>query len=305
MFKRLLTGILIVAIIVGFTLLRMVHLAFFDVFVLVLMMISAYEFIKANKSQNKTLFERLIFLYPIPVCVGYIFANNIVSALFIQLLSILVIFLISLIIELIIYAVERKTHPPIEPDNLLIVTKNTMSIIIYPLSIISFLFIINHFGQYFGINNIGYILIILTFGVSMVTDTFAYIFGMLFGKNRAKLSPEISPKKSVIGAIMGLVGGLIVGMAGWLMFYQLDILNANLSAYLNMASSLALFSMIGLVGSLATQLGDLVASAVKRKANIKDFSNILPGHGGIMDRIDGEIFCSAVVTILFVMFLIF
>lgn len=305
MFKRLLTGILIVAIIVGFTFLRMVHLAFFDVFVLVLMMISAYEFIKANKSQNKTLFERLIFLYPIPVCVGYIFANNIVSALFIQLLSILVIFLISLIIELIIYAVERKTHPPIEPDNLLIVTKNTMSIIIYPLSIISFLFIINHFGQYFGINNIGYILIILTFGVSMVTDTFAYIFGMLFGKNRAKLSPEISPKKSVIGAIMGLVGGLIVGMAGWLMFYQLDILNANLSAYLNMASSLALFSMIGLVGSLATQLGDLVASAVKRKANIKDFSNILPGHGGIMDRIDGEIFCSAVVTILFVMFLIF
>lgn len=305
MFKRLLTGILIVAIIVGFTLLRMVHLAFFDVFVLGLMMISAYEFIKANKSQNKTLFERLIFLYPIPVCVGYIFANNIVSALFIQLLSILVIFLISLIIELIIYAVERKTHPPIEPDNLLIVTKNTMSIIIYPLSIISFLFIINHFGQYFGINNIGYILIILTFGVSMVTDTFAYIFGMLFGKNRAKLSPEISPKKSVIGAIMGLVGGLIVGMAGWLMFYQLDILNANLSAYLNMASSLALFSMIGLVGSLATQLGDLVASAVKRKANIKDFSNILPGHGGIMDRIDGEIFCSAVVTILFVMFLIF
>lgn len=305
MLKRLFTGFFIVVFIVGFTLLRMVHLAFFDGFVLLLMLLSAYEFIKANRTQNKTLFEKLIFLYPVPVCVGYIFADSLVLALFIQLLSILVIFLVSMVIELIIYAVERKTHPPVEPKNLLIVTKNTMSVIIYPLTIISFLFIINHFGQYFDINNIGYILIILTFGVSMITDTFAYIFGMLFGKNRAKLSPEISPKKSVVGAVMGLVGGLIVGMLCWLLFYQLDILNSNLADYLNLASSLALFSMVGIVGSLSTQLGDLLASVVKRQANIKDFSNILPGHGGIMDRIDGEIFCSVVVAILFVLFLIF
>lgn len=305
MLKRLFTGFFIVVFIAGFTLLRMVHLAFFDGFVLLLMILSAYEFIKANRAQNKIVFEKLIFLYPIPVCVGYIFTDSIVSALFIQLLSIFVIFLVSMVIELIIYAVERKTHPPVEPQNLLIVTKNTMSVVLYPLTIISFLFIINHFGQYFGINNIGYILIILTFGVSMITDTFAYIFGMLFGKNRAKLSPEISPKKSVIGAVMGLVGGLIVGMLCWLLFYQLDILNSNLADYLNIASSLALFSMVGIIGSLATQLGDLLASTVKRQANIKDFSNILPGHGGIMDRIDGEIFCSAVVTIFFVIFLIF
>lgn len=304
MFKRLLTGLFVVALVVGFTMLRMVHLAFFDAFVLLLMFISGFELIKARKQQGKTLFERLIILYPIPVFVGYVFTDTLLSALIIQLVSLLVIFLVCVGIEIIIYAVQRKNgFAPVETSNLLCVTKDTMGVLLYPLTIISFLFMINHFGQYFNINNIGYVLIILTFGVSMITDTFAYIFGMLFGKNKARFAPEISPKKSVAGAVAGLIGGFITGIVCWVLFYHLDLLNTGITTTLSTANSLALFSMVGLVGSIATQFGDLLASAVKRKAGLKDYSNILPGHGGVMDRIDGEIFCGVVVALFFAIFL--
>lgn len=303
MLKRLLTAILIVAVLVGFTMLRMVNLAFFDVFVLLLMFAAAYEFIKASKAQNLVIFERLVAFYPIPVFVGYVFTDSLVSAMFIQLLTLLVIFLVSMGIELILYAARRKNFPPVENQDLLSVTKNTIKVIIYPLSVISCMFIINHFGQYFEIHNIGYVLIILSFGVSMATDTFAYVFGILFGKKSAKLSPEISPNKTVVGAVSGLVGGMIVGIVCWILFYKFNILDTNLQLILSTSSSVALFSMIGLVGSLATQLGDLLASATKRKANIKDFSKLLPGHGGIMDRIDGSIFCAMIVTVFFTLFI--
>ena len=301
MFKRLITGILFVAIIAGFIALRMVHTAFFDAFVLILMIIAGFEVIKARKLAGKTLFERLIIFYPIPVCAGYVFTDNILSALLIQLLSIVVILLISVGIELIIYGVNRKVGgAPVETQNLLSATKDTMMVILYPLTIISFMFMLNHFGY-----NLGYVLIIVTFAVSIITDTFAYLFGMWLGRNKARFAPEISPKKSMAGAIAGIIGGFIAGIVCWLLFYHFNLFNAGLTNTFSTAISLTLFSFMGILGSIATQFGDLIASAVKRKADLKDYGKILPGHGGIMDRIDGEIFCGAIVALLFAVFLVF
>ena len=301
MFKRLITGILFVAIIAGFIALRMVHTAFFDAFVLILMIIAGFEVIKARKLAGKTLFERLIIFYPIPVCAGYVFTDNILSALLIQLLSIVVILLISVGIELIIYGVNRKVGgAPVETQNLLSATKDTMMVILYPLTIISFMFMLNHFGY-----NLGYVLIIVTFAVSIITDTFAYLFGMWLGRNKARFAPEISPKKSMAGAIAGIIGCFIAGIVCWLLFYHFNLFNAGLTNTFSTAISLTLFSFMGILGSIATQFGDLIASAVKRKADLKDYGKILPGHGGIMDRIDGEIFCGAIVALLFAVFLVF
>lgn len=300
MFKRLLTGILIIGLIVGFTCLRMVHVAFFDAFVLILMIIAGVEMINARKKQGKTLFDKLILLYPVPVFVGYVFSGSVINAIFIQFLTLIVLFICCAGIEIIIYAVGRKAGAaPVETKDLLSITKDTMGVILYPLTIISFMFMINHFGY-----NIGYVLIILTFAVSIATDTFAYIFGMLFGKNKARFAPEISPKKSVVGAVAGLIGGLVVGIVAWVLFYHLDLLNAGLTSMLTITNSVALFSMIGIVGSLATQFGDLVASAVKRKSDLKDYGKLLPGHGGILDRIDGQMFCAVVVATMFAVFMI-
>ena len=302
MLKRLLTGIVIIAVVAGFTALRIVHLAFFDAFVFALMIASGFEMIHAKKQAGKVLFERLIILFPIPVTLGFVFGTSLLMSLIIMLLSVVVIFVLSVGIELIIYAVRKNViSEAVQTKDLLSITKNTMSVIIYPLVLISTMMILNHIGY-----ELGYVAIITMFAITMSTDTFAYLVGLMFGRRTGakKLAPEISPKKSMAGFYGGIAGGFIAAMLCWLLFYHFNLFNSGLVSTLSTAWSLALFSISGIVASLATQFGDLLASAVKREADIKDYSNLLPGHGGIMDRIDGEMFSSAVVASLFLLFIL-
>lgn len=124
-----------------------------------------------------------------------------------------------------------------------------------------------------------YILIITT-----VTDSFALIIGTLIGKT--PLAKDLSPKKTV----EGLVAGTILGTFAAVIFYN-TIIDVNLNIFL------LIFMTVSI--SLIAQLGDLVFSSIKRYYNKKDFSNLIPGHGGILDRIDSLVF--AVLT--FVLFL--
>lgn len=119
------------------------------------------------------------------------------------------------------------------------------------------------------------------FAIPAATDTFAYFFGMFFGKH--KLIERLSPKKTVEGAIGGVIGGI----AFTFLFIHLFNLNHSLVAYL---------ASIGF--SIVSQIGDLFASYIKRIANIKDYGNILIGHGGIMDRFDSLLLVAPLVYIL-------
>lgn len=126
-----------------------------------------------------------------------------------------------------------------------------------------------------------------------VADVGAYFAGTLFGQH--KLCPEISPKKTV----EGLVGGTVVDMVVMLLcgvwfsavFYQGQV-GVNYIALL----------LIGLFGSLISVLGDLSFSIIKRSCHIKDFGQVIPGHGGVLDRFDSVIFTAPFVYLL-VMFL--
>ena len=158
------------------------------------------------------------------------------------------------------------------------------------------MFGLNHFGL-----NLGYIGIILVFGVSMATDTFAYLFGSLIkGK---KLCPEISPNKSISGFVFGAIGGVLVSMLCMYLFYFKGLLVSPILE-LSTLEAVIMFSTIGIVGTIITQFGDLVASAIKRKTGIKDFGSIFPGHGGVMDRVDGSMFNALLVFVVFVLFLV-
>jgi len=121
--------------------------------------------------------------------------------------------------------------------------------------------------------NIHYIIYLLL--ITVITDTFAYITGSLIGKH--KLAKEISPKKSV----EGLIGGTIAGVVAATVFY-ITVIDPTIS----LVSLVVITTVLALLG----QLGDLVFSSIKRYYNKKDFSDIIPGHGGILDRFDSLVF---------------
>ena len=128
-------------------------------------------------------------------------------------------------------------------------------------------------------------------GTVMATDIGAYNFGMLFGKH--KLCPNISPKKTIEGAIGGALSGAIFG-TGYitLLTFLLEPACEYQIRFLNIESNvwylIAIFG-IALIVSIAGQLGDLVASKLKREYEIKDYGKIFPGHGGVLDRFDSTI----------------
>jgi len=124
---------------------------------------------------------------------------------------------------------------------------------------------------------IGFALCWLVFISAWISDAFAYFTGRLFGKH--KLLPEISPKKTVEGAI----GGAIFAGIGFIVFGFISI-----HAFKYETNILAL-AISGVLLSIVGQIGDLLASAVKRHLKIKDFGNLLPGHGGVLDRFDSII----------------
>lgn len=123
--------------------------------------------------------------------------------------------------------------------------------------------------------NFSLMYIIYLFLITTMTDTFALFTGMLIGKH--KLAPEISPKKTIEGAIGGTVMGTIVASA----FYT-TVINSSIPLVFVILIT-ALLTGIG-------QVGDLAFSAIKRYYGQKDFSNLIPGHGGILDRFDSLIF---------------
>ena len=157
------------------------------------------------------------------------------------------------------------------------------------------------YSQLLPYNAIGYAFI---FAVSALTDVFAFFAGITFGKR--KLCPAISPKKTVEGAIGGIFGGLIGSAIVYLVFEVWQVFGKGLGLGIHGLSPVNLmlvYLVIGLVGSVLTQIGDLLASLIKRYCGIKDYGTILGAHGGIMDRFDG-IMLNAVFVATVYMFII-
>lgn len=139
-----------------------------------------------------------------------------------------------------------------------------------------------YFLHYFeNINKwmLGYI-----FVISYITDVFAFLVGKFFGKH--KMNERVSPKKTIEGSIGGLIFGSICSFL-WARYFNYF----SYPEYLFIISSIIL--------PMISEIGDLAFSLIKRYYGVKDYSNLIPGHGGILDRLDSNIFCIIVFGVLF------
>ena len=118
----------------------------------------------------------------------------------------------------------------------------------------------------------------MVFGGAWLTDTCAFFAGKLCGRH--KLCPNISPKKTVEGAIGGVLGTTILFLAYGYALQQLAGITVH---YLHLG-------VLAVCAGIVSEIGDLTASMIKRELKLKDFGNVMPGHGGILDRFDSLLF---------------
>lgn len=139
----------------------------------------------------------------------------------------------------------------------------TIFVFLYVGFFFSFIFLLRQLDH-------GFFFLLLAFLLAWATDVGAYASGRLWGKH--KLAEALSPKKTKEGAVGGLVLPVITSIIA---FFAASV-----------PASLAESALLGLVAGFSGQIGDLVASAIKRQTGIKDYGSILPGHGGVLDRFD-------------------
>ena len=129
-------------------------------------------------------------------------------------------------------------------------------------------------------------LVMIPLVAAFSSDSAALFAGMALGRH--KLAPAVSPKKTVEGSIGGLAGGMLGIVIFRIVFFLVTEVQLNI----------AWCVLLGLVGAVLGQLGDLSFSAIKRECGVKDYGRLLPGHGGVLDRFDSVIFASPVVWLL-------
>ncbi len=295
MIKRIATGIIYIGVLVGFFFLRNIDHRLFGILVYAFSLIGTYEMLHAlcgPHGQTAEPFARAMKLCASQKLVVYAYALVFTPAFYVvesfapgqgyrSLLVLSFVFAIALFCLLVVD--HRNTT--------LAGTGAALMAGFYPTAILSTMLLTNEFRV---ASTLGLLLI---FVISPVADTFAYVIGSLFrGK---KLCPSISPNKTVSGAI----GGVVFGTGASVLLYWLYTLTSDYVyrglGYSWAGSPWVVFAVIGLITSLLTEFGDLVESVIKRRLGLKDMGKLLPGHGGILDRIDGTLFASTFVYIAF------
>ena len=282
MLKRLLVGIPLAGFLIFvISYLRKFSIYIADAFILLFMLFGLFETIHAFEKMKIKIIKSAVIIpniltYPIMLSLALTNHKKNVD------IAILFGLILTLLLNLIIFTLKHKYSL----NDMLA----SIFISIYP----GLLFTIyNSINIYYG----GAIGIFLVLFISVLVDTMAYFFGVSF--KGPKLIPSVSPKKTISGFIGGLIGGILAGVFIFLMFdyseamfYLVNPVNESVRLFTfdNKLMALPIYILIGLFGAIFAQLGDLSASWSKRKADIKDFGNFFPGHGGFMDRIDSFLF---------------
>jgi phosphatidate cytidylyltransferase len=129
-------------------------------------------------------------------------------------------------------------------------------------------------------------LILIAVMISVVTDAFAFFVGKVLGRN--KIFPTISPNKTLEGTIGGMISSVVINSLMIILIFQNSLKTFDV----------VMLTLMIFICAVASVFGDLLISSVKRKANLKDTGSLIPGHGGLLDRIDSHILCIPVFFVL-------
>ncbi len=289
---RIFTGTVIAIVYIGVLLLAAyVHPIFFDVFVFLLCAGGAWEMARAL---SKKFSPAILIIDMIAVVVGFgafWFAQYFFKSYSAGLTG----YFVSLVVMIIVTVLVTAFSKTYVKGNAF----TTIFVMLYPTAILMFsvgfnYFINLDFDWVAGSTPFRNAALCLIFIVPAFTDSFAYLVGSIFkGK---KLCPKISPNKTISGAIGGLLGGMLgaglILLATFLATkFGVNVLGLEKLTDDGWTATVVNFLMLGLFGAVFDQTGDLIASFIKRQVGIKDYSNLLPGHGGVLDRVDGFMFC--------------
>ena len=259
--KRVISAIIMLSIFIPFLIKGEIY---FTVFMSILSVLGVYELLKVreNKKEFPILLKIIAYILTLYFCLYNINSIDFEYSLSYRIMAI-IIFLFTIPM---VFINDTKKY------NL-----NDALFLIGTILFIGFSFNLIITARNYDLNYMIYLILITT-----ITDTFALITGMLVGNH--KLCPKISPKKTYEGLLGGVFMGTFVASA----FYNTVIGKTPL---LTIVLATLILSIIG-------QIGDLVFSSIKRYYDVKDFSDLIPGHGGILDRFDSLIFVTLTFIIL-------
>lgn len=313
--KRLITGSLILLVEALFLLTVRFTPYAFDLFIGVLAVMGCIEV--SRTLERKKVFTNIIFIGSFPAILYIAMSIGIINerswhyylVYFLVIICVLFLinFLYTIIFKKITFKEKNKYGITDMSDSKYAFTKcmNSSFVMIYPALLFASFFLITHFYDFAFVDATGLadtnlivlFFLIYTFVVTIVTDSMAYVVGSYF--KGPKLCPLISPNKTISGAIGGLFFGVIGGLLTYYFFNMNTIFNEMM---LLLDLRWWKFIIIGTIVSVVGQCGDIIASALKRSARVKDYGTIFPGHGGVMDRVDGLIFNA--LTVLICMFIV-
>ena len=288
---RLISGTCYIALLAGFFCLK-IFLPYgdfyFDALIYAFALLGTFEMLRATKDKTTSAERGFVYAFSalcIPACAfgeyfkGWGFAVIGVGVLL-------------LAVALLALLVVRHEETSLEGLGISLLSA------IYPTVFLALMVIANHATAPLALKKFGFdsrLLILFVFVVSPCADSIAYVFGKFLRKYfPKKMTPVISPNKTVIGGIGGLVGGML-GAAALYFIY-----NAAAGSFDQMHIWLPVYLAVGLAASVATAFGDLVESCIKRKLGLKDMGNIMPGHGGALDRLDSALYSTIVAYLAFV-----
>ncbi len=276
MLKRTLSSIVLVLITIAFFLLRRVHYKLFDIYSYIIAIICTFELLRAYKDDLTKIQKILVMVFTLTVFpITSLFPGVLIQ--FVATFVAVIIFVSVLTTDL-----EKKDG-----------TSKAVFATFYPTIPLLALVLLNVQGG----NGLYYLITALA--IPSITDVGAYLLGSLI--KGPKLCPHISPKKTISGAIGGLICGIV---ATFITYFTLRAFDINVFSGMKTINIVIFLVVSGIFLSVVAQIGDLVESYVKRRIGIKDMGAIIPGHGGMLDRVDGIAFTSLFTFVIYSLALI-